>query len=54
MYKIINDRLSGRPVNVYKIDEKLYIPMDENNMDYQRYLQWVAENPPTETSEGTE
>ena len=30
-------------------DQLLYIPIDENNLDYAAYLAWVAEgNTPTE------
>jgi hypothetical protein len=26
---------------VYKIDENLFIPPDENNIDHQNYLAWL-------------
>lgn len=29
-------------------DDYLYIPMDENNRQYQEYLEWQSKNPPIE------
>ena len=41
-YKLINDLLTGKPINyVLKKEGKLQIPFDPANRDYQEYLEWL-------------
>jgi len=46
-YKIHNNGMTGEEIGVIKMDEDdkeiLWIPLDEENRDYQEYLAWVAE-----------
>lgn len=37
MYRVINERI------VQRVSDGAYIPLDEANTDYQRYLAWLAE-----------
>jgi hypothetical protein len=37
MYKLINENV------VKRLSDNAYIPIDEQNSDYQVYLQWVSE-----------
>jgi hypothetical protein len=42
MYKLIN--FEGQLLNqVQRLSDGAYIPMSEDNTDYQAYLKWVAE-----------
>jgi hypothetical protein len=45
MYQKLGLDETGREIRVIvKLGEnKIYIPFDENNADYQEYLKWVAE-----------
>jgi hypothetical protein len=46
-YKLYKDRLGLENAGVI-LDEKMAIPFDPANTDYQAYLKWVAEgNTPT-------
>lgn len=40
-YKILNE--NNEIVGIRCADPVLWIPIDEGNSDYQRYLQWVEE-----------
>ena len=42
MYKIATDIISGTQ-SVVRIENMLWIPISEDNSDYQAYLAWVAE-----------
>jgi hypothetical protein len=44
MYKLmrVND-ISGKLDMIKKIDSNYFIPVEEQNYDYQEYLKWVAE-----------
>jgi len=44
LYKYINNKL-GQLYNIKKQDPEkpLWIPINEENADYQEYLKWVAE-----------
>ena len=47
-YKLHNSPTEGTLTSVIKFDStqsdlKLFIPIDEENTDYQHYLAWVAE-----------
>lgn len=41
MYKLVNDPLTGQPSTVLRLSDNTYIPMDERNYDYIRYLKWL-------------
>lgn len=45
MYKLYKDPITNTVNVVMKIDgnERKYIPFDKDNVDYQEYLEWVAE-----------
>ena len=43
-YQFAIDLLTGEQMdNVVVRDGKYWIPFDEENMDYQEYLEWLAE-----------
>lgn len=48
MYKIIDSKY-GQCVK--RIDDSAFIPMDEGNTDYKKYLEWVAEGNEAEVEE---
>jgi hypothetical protein len=49
MYKIMKSTLRGQELVAIINSEGGVIPNDENNTDYQKYLEWVAEgNTPEE------
>jgi hypothetical protein len=41
MYKLFNMAMGKQ--GVQRLSDGAYIPMDEQNTDYQKYLEWVAE-----------
>lgn len=44
MYKLLpNDPLNGKPATYILREDGVFIPFDEANMDYQKYLKWVEE-----------
>ena len=45
LYKLIRDVLKEEdlPDVIYHTVKQVYIPFDEGNTDYQKYLAWVAE-----------
>ena len=44
MYKLIKPPFDGMTVNtVQRLADNAFIPMSEDNTDYQAYLAWVAE-----------
>lgn len=45
MYKLIKIKsISGRECsNILRLTDNAFIPYDPNNVDYQRYLEWLAE-----------
>ena len=48
MYKLVKNPFTGKVNSVIRISDDAFIPMDEQNTDYQAYLKWVAEgNTPT-------
>jgi len=42
IYKLVNHPITGELVNIRTADER-FIPIAEDNTDYQEYLSWVAE-----------
>lgn len=43
IYKLVNDPISGQLLNIRTADER-FIPIAEDNIDYQEYLQWAKTN----------
>ncbi len=43
MYKLQKDPLSQVVNVVIRLQDSSYIPFDENNSDYQKYLKWLEE-----------
>ena len=49
MYFVCTDKLTNEPSCLIRANDKVGIPFDESNTDYQSYLAWVAEgNTPEE------
>jgi len=42
-YKLIKDLMSNEINNVKRISDDTFIPMVEDNKDYQAYLKWLDE-----------
>lgn len=42
MYKIFTDKLTNQETAVVK-ENGFWIPMDNGNVDYQEYLEWLEE-----------
>ena len=40
-YRLIKN-FTGETVNIQRLTDKAYIPLDEGNRDYQEYLKWKA------------
>jgi hypothetical protein len=44
MYQLLSDTPMGRPANCIKrLADNAFIPLDEANTDYQKYLEWLSE-----------
>lgn len=43
MYKLTKDPLTGKTNYVQRLSDTAFIPLDDDNTDYQEYLKWVAE-----------
>lgn len=41
-YQLFND-IAGNPCTVKRLSDDTFIPLDPDNKDYQKYLEWVAE-----------
>jgi hypothetical protein len=42
-YKLVIDSLTGEQANLVVKDGAWWIPFDEDNTDYQEYLEWLAQ-----------
>ena len=42
MYKLIKN-LQGQEIAIQRLSDNAFIPFDEANTDYQKYLEWLAE-----------
>ena len=52
MYKLMKNSYGGEPCIVLRLSDGAYIPFDQNNTDYQRYLKWLeAGNTPLPADE---
>jgi len=43
MYKLVNNSYGGQASMVQRLSDNAFIPMSEDNTDYQAYLAWLAE-----------
>ena len=50
IYKLVNNPISGELSNIRTADDR-FIPIAEDNMDYQKYLAWVAEGNTAEAAD---
>jgi len=42
-YKLMNNYETGKPHAVFLVEQNKYIPIAEDNTDYQAYLKWLEE-----------
>jgi hypothetical protein len=55
MYQLCNDPLTKQTMSIKRLADNAFIPLDEANTDYQKYLEWLAEgNTPLLPDEPTE
>ena len=48
MYKLLKDTITKQINTVQRLSDNAFIPMDEQNSDYQAFLRWCEEgNTPT-------
>ena len=50
IYKLVNDPISGELSDIRTADDR-FIPIAEDNTDYQTYLAWVAEGNTAEAAD---
>ncbi len=51
-YKLIKDFITNEVINIQRLSDNAFIPMIEDNKDYQTYLKWVeAGNTPEPADE---
>ena len=50
IYKLVNHPMTGQLVNIRTATDD-FIPIAEYNMDYQKYLAWVAEGNTAEAAD---
>lgn len=41
MYKLVNDSTTKTTACIKRLTDNSFIPLDENNSDYQTYLRWL-------------
>ena len=50
-YKLNSLDTFGKQSSVIKVETMTYIPYDQDNRDYQEYLEWVAEGNTAEAAD---
>ena len=50
IYKLVNHPMTGQLVNIRTATDD-FIPIAEDNTDYQKYLEWVAEGNTAEAAD---
>lgn len=54
MYKLVNNSYGGEASMIQRLSDKAFIPISENNSDYQAYLAWLEQgNTPLPADEVT-
>lgn len=43
MYKLIKHYLTQEVISVQRLSDNAFIPLSEDNTDYQAYLKWLAD-----------
>ena len=43
MYKLAKDFISSKEIGIIRLSDNAFIPLSDDNTDYQAYLAWVAE-----------
>ena len=43
MYQFNRNPITNEIVSIIRVSDNACIPFDENNIDYQGYLQWLAD-----------
>ena len=43
MYKLVNNSYDGQASMIQRLSDNAFIPMSENNSDFQAYLKWLAD-----------
>ena len=52
MYKLVNNSYGGTSQMIQRLSDGAFIPMSEDNTDYQAYLEWLeAGNTPLSADE---
>ena len=51
MYQLVNNILTGQLCAIKRTSDSAFIPLDEQNADYQAYLAWVAAGNTAEPAE---
>ena len=55
MYKLVNNSYGGEASMIQRLSDNAFIPMSENNSDYQAFLRWCEEgNTPEPADEVTQ
>lgn len=43
MYRLVVDKITGETTTIWRLSDNAFIPIDIENSDYQKYLEWLAE-----------
>ena len=54
MYQLTPDTIFGASNTVKRLPDNAFIPFDEANTDYQKYLEWLAEGNEPEPADAPE